>query len=105
LRVAGFAFCLVAPLAAPASAAEPLRTMRVDYYHTGTAASETFAIDRVVVEPAPWPGNPSRAIDDTNLGKYFLEVIDTATNRVVYSRGPSRNRCGFRSPSTPSRWW
>jgi hypothetical protein len=87
LRVAGFAFCLVAPLAAPASAAEPLRTMRVDYYHTGTAASETFAIDRVVVEPAPWPGNPSRAIDDTNLGKYFLEVIDTATNRVVYSRG------------------
>jgi len=67
--------------------AEPLRTLRVDYYHTGTAASETFAIDRVVVEPAPWPGNPSRAIDDTNLGKYFFEVIDTATNRVVYSRG------------------
>ncbi len=59
----------------------------MDYYHTGTAASETFAIDRVVVEPAPWPGNPSRAIDDTNLGKYFFEVIDTATNRVVYSRG------------------
>ena len=41
----------------------------------------------LVVEPAPWPGNPSRAIDDTNLGKYFFEVIDTATNRVVYSRG------------------
>jgi len=67
--------------------AEPLRTLRVDYYHTGTAASETFAVDRVVVEPAPWPGNPSKPIDETNLGKYFFEVVDTATNRVLYSRG------------------
>lgn len=67
---------------------EPPRTLRVDYYHTGgNGGSETFAVDRVVVEPAPWPGNPARLIDDTNLGKYFFEVIDTATNRVVYSRG------------------
>jgi len=78
---------LIGLMLAGVAQAEPLRTLRVDYYHTGTAASETFAIDRVVVEPAPWPGNPSRTIDDTNLGKYFFEVIDTATNRVVYSRG------------------
>src|SRR5690606_40882336 len=35
----------------------------------------------------PWPGNPARPIDDTNLGKYLFEVIDRATNRVLYSRG------------------
>ncbi|MBI4456589.1 MAG: IgA Peptidase M64 [Acidobacteria bacterium] len=62
-------------------------TMRLDYYHTGNASRELFALDRVVVEPLPWPGNPQRPIDDTNLGKYFFEVIDRNTNRVLYSRG------------------
>ena len=61
--------------------------MRVDYFHTGNAAEEHFSLDRVVLEPLPWPGNPTRPIDDTNLGKYLFEVIDRATNRVVYSRG------------------
>ena len=63
------------------------RTLRLDYYHTGTATSEAFSRDRLVVEPTPWPGNPARAVDDTNLGKYLFEVIDRASNRVVYSRG------------------
>src|SRR5687767_14899173 len=68
----------------PAAAAPPL-TMRVDYYHTGNASEERFSLDRVVLEPLPWPGG--RPIDDTNLGKYFFEVIDRKTNRTVYSRG------------------
>ena len=62
-------------------------TMRVDYYHTGTATEERFSLDRVVVEPLPWPGNPSKAIDASNLGKYFFEVVDVASGRTVYSRG------------------
>ena len=74
-------------LGAPSVVAAETRTLRLDYYHTGTATSETFAVDRVVVEPASWPGNPARPIDDTNLGKYLFEVVDRATNRVVYSRG------------------
>lgn len=68
------------------SAAAP-RTMRVDYFHTGNAAAEQFSLDRIVLEPLPWPGNPKRPIDETNLGKYLFEVIDRASNRVVYSRG------------------
>ena len=67
-------------------AAQP-RTMRVDYYHTGNSSSEVFSLDQVVVEPLPWPGNLSRAIDDTNLGKYLFEVRDRATNKLLYSRG------------------
>jgi hypothetical protein len=63
------------------------RTMRVDYFHTGTAQTETFAADRTVLEPLPWPGNPAQALDTTNLGKYFFEVVDRATNKVLYSRG------------------
>ena len=68
----------------PTAAAPPL-TMRVDYYHTGSATEERFSLDRIVVEPLPWPGG--RPIDDTNLGKYFFEVIDRKTNRTIYSRG------------------
>lgn len=63
------------------------QTMRLDYYHTGNSSQELFSIDRIVIEPLPWPGDMSKAIDDTNLGKYFFEVIDQKTKRVLYSRG------------------
>ncbi len=62
-------------------------TMRLDYYHTGDAKQELFSVDRVVIEPLPWPGDLSKTIDDTNLGKYFFEVRDLKTKRVLYSRG------------------
>ncbi len=62
-------------------------TMRVDYYHTGNATREVFSVDRVVIEPLPWPGSPSQAIDASNYGKYFFEVRDQKTKKVLYSRG------------------
>jgi hypothetical protein len=74
--------------AAPAATApDTPRTLRVDYYHSGNAAEERFSLDRVVLEPGAWPGNPARPVDDTNLGKYLFEVVDRRTNRVLYSRG------------------
>jgi hypothetical protein len=73
-------------VATSASAAAP-RTFRVDYFHTGNATEERFSLDRLVIEPLPWPGNPSRPIDETNLGKYLFEVRDRDTNRLLYSRG------------------
>ncbi|HEV7906398.1 MAG TPA: IgA Peptidase M64, partial [Pyrinomonadaceae bacterium] len=63
------------------------KTMRLDFYHTGNAAQELFSVDRIVLEPLPWPGNPQRAIDETNLGKYLFEVREQKTNRLLYSRG------------------
>ena len=62
-------------------------TMRVDYYHTGNEKQESFSLDRIVVEPLPWPGNPAKTIDTSERGKYFFEVIDAASNKVLYSRG------------------
>ncbi|HWW74973.1 MAG TPA: IgA Peptidase M64 [Pyrinomonadaceae bacterium] len=63
------------------------RTMRLDLYHTGTASEEFFSLDRAVLEPLAWPGNPRHDVDDSNLGKYFFEVRDAKTDRVLYSRG------------------
>ena len=68
----------------PASAAP--RTMRFDYYHSGNAKQELFSVDRVVIEPLEWPGNPDLAVDSTNLGKYQFEVRDLE-GRVLYSLG------------------
>ena len=76
----------VLTLLAPAHAVQP-PTMRLDYYHTGNATIETFSFDRVVIEPLPWPGDMSKAIDDTNLGNYFFEVRDASSDKLLYSRG------------------
>ena len=79
------ALCLLS--AASAGAAEPPATLRLDYFHTGSASEEIFSLDRLVVEPLPWPGNPDRPVDDTGLGKYRFEVRQPATGELLYSRG------------------
>ena len=76
---------LIASVARAAGAAPA--TMRVDYYHTGNATEERFSLDRIVVEPLPWPGNPTQPLDGTDRGKYLFEVVDAATGKVLYSRG------------------
>src|ERR1043166_6298249 len=63
------------------------QTMRLDYFHTGHAKHESFSMGQVIIEPLPWPGDISKSIDNTNLGKYFFEVRDEKTGRVLYSRG------------------
>jgi hypothetical protein len=73
-------------VAALAAAPVPPRTMRLDYYHSGSASQEELALDGVVLEGA-WPGPLDRTLDETNLGKYLFVVIDRRTNRMLYSRG------------------
>lgn len=83
-----FALSFLILLSAPnVKAGAATQTMRLDYYHTGNATQEMFSVDRIVIEPAVWPGNSQKNIDDTNLGKYFFEVRDRNTNRVIFSRG------------------
>jgi hypothetical protein len=62
------------------------KTMRVDYFHSGGMGQEIVALERIVSD-GPWPGSRTRLVDDTNLGKYLVEVVDRTTNTVIYSRG------------------
>ncbi len=64
----------------------PPATLRLDYFHTGSATEERFALDSVTQE-GPWPGPLAKAVDTTNLGKYLFEVRDAATGKVLYTRG------------------
>ena len=61
-------------------------TLRIDYYHTGTAGEEHFALERARIE-GPWPGSRTQLIDTSNLGKYMVEVSDLASHRLLYTRG------------------
>ena len=61
-------------------------TMRVDYFHTGTATEEHFSLDRILNDGA-WAGSETVLLDGLNRGLYFLKVTDTSTNTLLYSRG------------------
>jgi hypothetical protein len=69
------------------AAATPPATLRVDLQHGGDAATEHYALERVVVEALPWPGNPDRPLDDSGLGTHRFEVLDAASGKLLYSRG------------------
>lgn len=62
------------------------KTMRLDYFHSGTAKEEHFAKDRVVSDGI-WGGSKKSLVDDLNLGPYFYEVIDKESGILLYSRG------------------
>ncbi|CDG81330.1 IgA Peptidase M64 [Janthinobacterium agaricidamnosum] len=67
--------------------APPPATVRVDYQHSGNALSDQYAMERVVIEPLPWPGDMSRTLDHTNRGNNRVEVVDARTGALLYSRG------------------
>jgi len=61
-------------------------TMRVDYFHTGTATEEHFSLDRILNDGA-WAGSETVLTDELNRGLYFFKITDTLTNTLIYSRG------------------
>ena len=61
-------------------------TLRIDYYHSGTAAEEHVSLDRLRVEGV-WAGSRAQLIDPSHLGQYLVEVTDADTGRPLYSRG------------------
>jgi hypothetical protein len=79
-------FAALAWVAAAASAADAPGTLRIDYFHTGGQGVEIFALDRVSVEPLPWPGHPARTVDSGEQGVYRYEVRDD-NGQLLYARG------------------
>jgi hypothetical protein len=84
-----FALFVLGLAGRPAQAASPPPTLRVDIQHAGDARTEHYALERVVVEPLPWAGNPARPLDDTDRGVNRFEVVEPDSGRVLYSRGYS----------------
>ena len=62
------------------------KTMRLDYFHSGTAEEEHFSTDRIVSD-GRWSGSKHTLCDALELGSYFYEVIDRESSILLYSRG------------------
>ncbi len=62
------------------------QTMRVDYFHTGTAAEEHYSVDRIIND-GRWAGSKTILLNELNRGLYFYEITDQHSRRPVYSRG------------------
>jgi len=62
--------------------------MRADYFHTGTKGTETFSLDQIC-EEGLWPGSTINLVDTLNLGEYYVNVYDTASRKLLFSRGYS----------------
>ena len=50
------------------------RTMRFDYFHSGTATEEHVGLDRIRIE-GPWAGSRTRLVGDLDLGVYRFRVV------------------------------
>jgi hypothetical protein len=62
------------------------RTLRIDYFQIGHADEERVTLDRLYEEGA-WPGNPENLIDSFNNGRYYVKIIDVASNALIFSKG------------------
>lgn len=64
------------------------RTLRIDFFHSGTKGQESFSLDEAI-EEGEWPGSRTNLIDTLNLGEYLARVYDLHTNALIFSRGYS----------------
>jgi hypothetical protein len=62
------------------------KTLRFDYFHSGTAKEEHFSLDEVRRE-GDWAGTRKKLIDSLRLGEYLFEVLDPKSEQPLYSRG------------------
>ncbi len=60
--------------------------MRIDYFHTGNATSETVKLDKLYRYNL-WAGSLVNLIDTLNYGTYFYKIFDQASSKLIYSHG------------------
>jgi hypothetical protein len=61
-------------------------SMRIDYFHTGDAKSETVEIDQIYRYKG-WAGSLTNLIDKLNYGAYRYKIFDQSGGQLIYSKG------------------
>jgi hypothetical protein len=62
------------------------KTMRVDYFHTGSSAEEAITLDQVY-DQGLWAGSRAHLVDPFNIGRYRVMVYDDAGGTLIFSKG------------------
>lgn len=75
------------------------KTLNLEVYHSGRYALEYYSIDNSYISGS-WAGTRTKLIDKTNYGVHKVEVFESQTNKMIYSR----NYCSlFEEWSTTSQ--
>ena len=61
-------------------------SLRFDYIQTASADTSFYALDQIKKEPY-WGGSTTNLIDTFRYGTNMVEIYDSATNQLIYSRG------------------
>lgn len=61
-------------------------TLRIDYFHSGNAISETVKIDNFYSYDT-WAGSKSKLLDQLNYGSYYYKIYDQKKGQLIYSKG------------------
>ena len=61
-------------------------SLRIDYLHTGNAASENVELDKIY-KYDEWAGSLVNLIDSLNYGAYYYKIYDLASSKLIYSHG------------------
>ena len=61
------------------------KTMRIDFYQTGTKTQTIISLDEVIEEPI-WAGSLTNLIDTLNLGHHILKIFDEKSGQLIFSR-------------------
>ncbi|MBC8319825.1 MAG: peptidase M64 [Bacteroidetes bacterium] len=64
------------------------KTLRMDYYHSGNTGEEDYYFDELIEEPY-WGGSKVNLVDTFEYGKYYVKVVNTSNDSLLYSRGYS----------------
>jgi hypothetical protein len=62
------------------------KALRIDYILAGTANSQQIFLKELRAEPN-WSGSHTNTVDKLNLGNYKVEVLDKATQTLLFSYG------------------
>lgn len=65
------------------------KTLRINIIHTGNDSVESFKADKIY-DDGLWYGKINTLKNPYRLGDYYYELIDVATNEIIYSEGISR---------------
>ncbi len=62
------------------------KTLRIDLIHSGNATKESMSVIDMKALPY-WSGSRKHLTDWKNYGNNYVEVYDSATGKLIYSRG------------------
>lgn len=60
-------------------------TLRIDYSHSGTSSTAMMFLEQLKKEPY-WGGSKTNLIDKFEYGQYRVEVYDSASEKLIYSK-------------------